>query len=655
MTTLAAIAGWLMIIGRFPSVKIKSRLSIFSFATLFSFTLAATAATPQAEAWLVGFIALPNPSHALTHILGVVATVLWSLVCLNLPQHQTTHLVRQRAWLLGLAPVVLVGAVLIWGWAFVHSQPLLEGETLTPSGLVLGMLVKAYALVNLFGIAFYTWGYEIERNAGISMQIRSSAIFATQIILSIWLAGQVAVTVLILLGAVAQTYSFWFVSPLIALLIVAYVVSLLPDRAILFLERVIDHARYWQQFRRLQRLETRIAELLQIALPVHSARQVLRAPEFELQAMVTAIADHYKALRRNPDPWAQRLAFALEKTFAEALPYPALVSRLVSQSDFLIALSKVPVPPESYAIVGQILRRQEETFWRVSALLPREQRQAMRVAFAFFRVLDDMVDKGQASPPDFLARRQQAFQPVETQIDPLGIAWADIRERHHVNPQIVQELLDGIESDLTPRRYETLDDLCQYCYQVAATVGLLSIPFVGLKSGVSFAQAAPYAIKLCIAMQLTNILKDVGEDLAEGRIYLPSRYLTLHGLSYADIEARLCDDRFKQLVKHLIADTRNLYQEAWAGIRLLSWQGQLIVGTGAIYYRALLKEIERIDYQVLTTRPRLPFSGKIWLLLCKWPSFVWPSLAHYFWDTSGKTRPPLGSGKQLTDDARQTR
>jgi 15-cis-phytoene synthase len=261
--------------------------------------------------------------------------------------------------------------------------------------------------------------------------------------------------------------------------------------------------------------------------------------------------------------------------------------------------------PEAYAAAEQLVRQRSQTFRRATLLLSRERRRAMWTAYAFFRQMDDMADRAHASPDEFHRWREQALRPAAAQSDPILLAWADVRERYGVDERYVRELLDGIEMDLARRHFETLEELYGYCHNVASTVGLMAAPILGLRRGVSFEQAMPYAEKLGIALQITNILRDVAEDLDQGLIYLPRAELAAVGLTFADIESRVCDQRFRNLMARLIALNRQLYAEAWPGVRLLAWQGRLGLSLGATAYRALLDEIELHDYDVFTHRPHV--------------------------------------------------
>jgi phytoene synthase len=252
----------------------------------------------------------------------------------------------------------------------------------------------------------------------------------------------------------------------------------------------------------------------------------------------------------------------------------------------------------SSQVVERSIRKNSRTFFFATALLPREQRQAIRALYAFCRATDDLVDEHKATHAQVEAWREKVRLPAEEQQDPVLYLWAQVRSQYRVNPRYEDELITGVAYDIFPERYATWEDLENYCYHVASTVGLLSIPIVGLREGISFECASPYAIKLGIALQLTNILRDVGEDARQGRVYLPESDLERFGLTRGDILSGVQNESFIELMKFEIARARQLYQESLPGIAMLSPSGQLAVGAAALLYRALLDEIEAIQYGV---------------------------------------------------------
>jgi phytoene synthase len=173
-------------------------------------------------------------------------------------------------------------------------------------------------------------------------------------------------------------------------------------------------------------------------------------------------------------------------------------------------------------------------------------------------------------------------------------------------PSLPDELLAGIAMDLTVSRYATFDDLWLYCYRVASVVGLISMHIIGHREG-----AGPYAIRLGIALQLTNILRDVGEDARRGRVYLPLEDLARFGLCADDILSGRRDYRFRALMRFEIARAHALYEESWPGIALLNADGRLAIGAAAEIYRAILGRIAANDYEVFARRAYVPLAQKL--------------------------------------------
>lgn len=274
---------------------------------------------------------------------------------------------------------------------------------------------------------------------------------------------------------------------------------------------------------------------------------------------------------------------------------------------------------QAFAQAEAITRQHSRTFHAATALLRPEPRRAIRALYGFCRTTDDLVDRAGASLEDVEAWRAQVRRPADQQTLPVLRCWAHVREQYAVDPSYEMELIDGVALDIRHRRCETWAELERYCYLVASTVGLLSIPIVGLAPGVRFEQAAPFAIRLGVALQLTNILRDVGEDARRGRVYLPLADLDRFGLTAADILGGVQDDRFVSLIRFEIERARGLYQQALPGIALLAPSARPAVGAAALLYRAILDEIEALDYRVQTQRAYTSGWQKVSLL----PSIFW--------------------------------
>lgn len=261
-----------------------------------------------------------------------------------------------------------------------------------------------------------------------------------------------------------------------------------------------------------------------------------------------------------------------------------------------------------------VIRQHSRTFHFATALLPSAARGAIRALYAFCRMTDDLVDRDGATQEDLDAWRALVNLPMAEQKMPVLLYWSGVRERFGVDRRYEQELIDGVNMDLRCRRYDTWAALEDYCYHVASTVGLLSMPIIGMAPGFQFEQAKPYAVRLGVALQLTNILRDVGEDAGRGRVYFPEEDLARFGLTRQDILAGVWDERFRELMRFEIARARQLYEESLPGIAMLSRAARPAVGAAALLYRAILDEIEAIDYQVHTRRAHTTGWQKLKLL-----------------------------------------
>jgi phytoene synthase len=266
---------------------------------------------------------------------------------------------------------------------------------------------------------------------------------------------------------------------------------------------------------------------------------------------------------------------------------------------------------EAYRRAERVIREHSRTFFFASNLLPLRTRRAIRSLYGFCRSTDDLVDRNDATVEDIERWRSAVSLPAVKQSDPILLSWAVTREEFGVERRLEQELIDGVRMDVSPRLYPAWKDLEKYCYLVASTVGLLSLPIIGLAPGVQPAFAEPFAVKLGVALQLTNILRDVGEDAERGRVYLPLEDLAAHNLTAQDIFHRVLDSRFESLMKFEIRRTRSIYLEALPGIALLSREVRLAVETAALLYRSILDEIENLHYDVFSHRAHLSSLKKL--------------------------------------------
>ncbi|GIK56698.1 MAG: phytoene/squalene synthase family protein [Chloroflexi bacterium] len=271
---------------------------------------------------------------------------------------------------------------------------------------------------------------------------------------------------------------------------------------------------------------------------------------------------------------------------------------------------------KAYAHATAVTAQHSRTFYTSSALLPAAERRAIRALYAFCRVSDDLIDRQQENrAQQFRQWRQHALSSTPPEDDLTAVAWADARTRYAIPRLYAEQLLDGVARDLSFARYETFADLADYCYGVASTVGLMSMHITGFSSH----EAIPYAVKLGVALQLTNILRDVAEDWDNGRCYLPQDELAAFGLTEADIAGKHNGHRWQEFMRFQIDRTRDLYTQAMPGINMLSANGRFAVAAAAELYRAILDDIEAHNYDVFTRRAHVNGRAK----LQKLPGIWW--------------------------------
>lgn len=272
----------------------------------------------------------------------------------------------------------------------------------------------------------------------------------------------------------------------------------------------------------------------------------------------------------------------------------------------------------AYAHCQSMTAYHSRSFYLSSGLLEPDARKAVRALYAFCRTTDDIVDDGEGEVWGLLETwRERALSPRPPQSDLVAVAWADARAKYGIPHRYAEQLIEGVARDMHQSRYETFEDLTTYCYGVASTVGLMSMHIIGYESD----DAVRYAVKLGVALQLTNILRDIAEDWERGRFYLPQEELRAFDLSEADIAAGVVDDRWREFMKFQIARTHHIYEEAWPGIQLLAPQGRFAIGAAATFYRAILDDIESHDYDVFSRRAYVGTWGKLRRL----PSIWWRS------------------------------
>ena len=276
-------------------------------------------------------------------------------------------------------------------------------------------------------------------------------------------------------------------------------------------------------------------------------------------------------------------------------------------------------------VCGNIVRRHARTFALASAFLPQWKRRGTYALYAFCRLADDAVDRAGPGGRDavratLVGLRKQLDDALHGEVaGPVmhETAWAIRRFRIPIAP--LDELVDGVARDLDPTDYRDWPSLARYCEGVASSVGELCTHVFGVVGGeASRHRAIGCARTLGLAMQLTNILRDVGEDAGNGRCYLPDDALSSAGLTRAQVLAGDVDVRsaaWRSMMRHFVGQARGLYREALPGIDMLAPDARRCAQACAVGYAAILEAIEEAQYDTVTTRAHIGFRRKTRLML----------------------------------------
>jgi 15-cis-phytoene synthase len=262
-----------------------------------------------------------------------------------------------------------------------------------------------------------------------------------------------------------------------------------------------------------------------------------------------------------------------------------------------------------------------KTFYLGSMLLPMAKRRAIWAIYAWCRNTDELVDgtgMGTVTIADlerWETRTLQTLQgnPPDDSLEDLALA--DVAQQFPLTAEPFVDLIAGMRMDLTQNRYATFAELETYCYRVAGTVGLMSAQIMGYETG---QDGTEEAISLGIALQLTNILRDVGEDYRRGRIYLPLEDLQKFGYSEDDLGKYINDQRWKALMEFEIQRAYSYYEKAERGIITLQRDSRFPVWASLIHYRKILKKIQANRYQNFVQRAYVSKTEKFISLPAAW-------------------------------------
>jgi 15-cis-phytoene synthase len=259
----------------------------------------------------------------------------------------------------------------------------------------------------------------------------------------------------------------------------------------------------------------------------------------------------------------------------------------------------------AYRHCADIAALHGRSYHLATRLLTPDRRPAVHALYAAARTADDLVDVPGPDPAGDLAdwsRALLADLDAGWSEDPVRLALVDTYRRHDIAVEHLVDFLAAMTSDLHVSGYPTMDALDRYMWGSAAVIGLQVLPVLGTAPGVAREEAAPHAIALGEAFQLTNFLRDVGEDVDRGRVYLPEDAMAAHGVTREQLAAKRHDARFAALMREMVAVVRRRYADAAPGTPLLAPESRDCVRAATALYGGILREIERAGYRVLDRR-----------------------------------------------------
>jgi phytoene synthase len=267
----------------------------------------------------------------------------------------------------------------------------------------------------------------------------------------------------------------------------------------------------------------------------------------------------------------------------------------------------------SYQYCVKVARSRAKNFYYSFVLLSAQQRKAMCAIYAFMRYCDDLSDEPGATRTAIEKWRAELEDALEGRFSghPVWPGFHHTVKRFGIPHDYFRQMIDGVTSDLEPRRIETFDELYQYCYQVASVVGLTIIHIFGFDTR----SALPLAEKCGVAFQLTNILRDIQEDAGKGRIYLPAEDLRRFDVTEEDLRSGNRSEKFVRLMRFEAARARSYYEESAPLLDLIHPRSRSSLWALVSIYSRLLERIEGANYDVFSRRVRLTLFEKSWIVV----------------------------------------
>ena len=292
------------------------------------------------------------------------------------------------------------------------------------------------------------------------------------------------------------------------------------------------------------------------------------------------------------------------------------------RQDLLAAGITDPQLQKSYELCRQLNKKHGKTYYLATLLLPPNKRPYVHALYGFARYADEIVDDlGSTLTPEQKAQELRAwsnnfYASLESgqTSDPVCLAVIDTIKKWNLPKEHFEAFLHSMEMDLTVTEYKTFADLYEYVYGSAAVIGLQMVPILEPTDD----RAYEYAKDLGVAFQLANFIRDVGEDLERGRVYLPLDELAKHGVTRADLEKRVVTPQLKAALKEQIARVRDLEEKSKIGITMLSPAAQPCIETARILYCGIVAAVEDIDYEIFEKRATVPLIKRLSVALPAW-------------------------------------
>ena len=267
-----------------------------------------------------------------------------------------------------------------------------------------------------------------------------------------------------------------------------------------------------------------------------------------------------------------------------------------------------PELAKSYAECKRLNAQHGKTYYLATLLLPPAKRPFVHALYGFARYADEIVDDLASTLSD--AQKAEALEKWGSSViadiksgkshDHIGAALVDTVKRFDIPISYFEAFLKSMQMDLTITQYQSYEELMEYVYGSAAVIGLQMLPILGTLSDEAYVAAE----KLGVAFQLANFIRDVGEDLDRGRIYLPLQELAKHGVTRQMLEERTLTPELKSALKEQIARVRRLQAEAASGIKLLAPESRACIEAASELYCGIVDEVEKIDYEIFKKRAK---------------------------------------------------